>query len=209
MVELYKITTAQSGIANDAPTTRKVAVVQRGEGTEEGVRIAGEILDIAASDISLENSLNRQRMDRFRAEFFAKLLKLLREQDFEYGVDTPADELVRKSFSENISIAKEWLNQLFVENYDDQTVLMGILRVLSHFEYQEVAPQGPTMALAALSNVSAEVRECGIRAFENWSTLESLEVLKNVKCQEEWLNDYLQQVIADLNEELETHVIVD
>jgi hypothetical protein len=208
MVELYKITTAQSGIANDAPTTRKVAVVQRGEGTEEGVRIAGEILDIAASDISLENSLNRQRMDRFRAEFFAKLLKLLREQDFEYGVDTPADELVRKSFSENISIAKEWLNQLFVENYDDQTVLMGILRVLSHFEYQEVAPQGPTMALAALSNVSAEVRECGIRAFENWSTLESLEVLKNVKCEEEWLNDYLQQVIAELKEELEKHVIV-
>jgi hypothetical protein len=208
MVELYKITTAQSGIANDAPTTRKVAVVQRGEGTEEGVRIAGEILDIAASDISLENSLNRQRMDRFRAEFSAKLLKLLREQDFEYGVDTPADELVRKSFSENISIAKEWLNQLFVENYDDQTVLMGILRVLSHFEYQEVAPQGPTMALAALSNVSAEVRECGIRAFENWSTLESLEVLKNVKCEEEWLNDYLQQVIAELKEELEKHVIV-
>ena len=208
MVELYKITTAQSGIANDAPTTRKVAVVQRGEGTEEGVRIAGEILDIAASDISLENSLNRQRMDRFRAEFFAKLLKLLREQDFEYGVDTPADELVRKSFSENISIAKEWLNQLFVENYDDQTVLMGILRVLSHFEYQEVAPQGPTMALAALSNVSAEVRECGIRAFENWSTLESLEVLKNVKCEEKWLNDYLQQVIAELKEELEKHVIV-
>lgn len=208
MVELYKITTAQSGIANDAPTTRKVAVVQRGEGTEEGVRIAGEILDIAASDISLENSLNRQRMDRFRAEFSAKLLKLLREQDFEYGVDTPADELVRKSFSENISIAKEWLNQLFVENYDDQTVLMGILRVLSHFEYQEVAPQGPTMALAALSNVSAEVRECGIRAFENWSTLESLEVLKNVTCEEEWLNDYLQQVIAELKEELEKHVIV-
>ena len=208
MVELYKITTAQSGIVNDAPTTRKVAVVQRGEGTEEGLRIAGEILDIAASDISLENSLNRQRMDRFRAEFSAKLLKLLREQDFEYGVDTPADELVRKSFSENISIAKEWLNQLFVENYDDQTVLMGILRVLSHFEYQEVAPQGPTMALAALSNVSAEVRECGIRAFENWSTLESLEVLKNVKCEEEWLNDYLQQVIAELKEELEKHVIV-
>ena len=208
MVELYKITTAQSGIAKDAPTTREVAVVQRGEGTEEGVRIAGEILDIAASDISLENSLNRQRMDRFRAEFSAKLLKLLREQDFEYGVDTPADELVRKSFSENISIAKEWLNQLFVENYDDQTVLMGILRVLSHFEYPEVAPQGPTMALAALSNVSAEVRECGIRAFENWSTLESLEVLKNVKCEEEWLNDYLQQVIAELKEELEKHVIV-
>ena len=208
MVELYKITTAQSGIANDAPTTRKVAVVQRGEGTEEGVRIAGEILDIAASDISLENSLNRQRMDRFRAEFSAKLLKLLREQDFEYGVDTPADELVRKTFAENQSIAKEWLNQLFVENYDDQTVIMGILRVLSHFEYQEIAPQGPTMALAALSNVSAEVRECGIRAFENWSTLESLEVLKNVTCEEEWLNDYLQQVIAELKEELEKHVIV-
>ena len=208
MDELYNATTAQSDTANDAPTTREVAIVQHGEGTEEGVRIEREILNIAASDISLEISLNRQRMGRFRAEFSTRLLRLLREQDFEYGVDTPADELVRKSFSENRSIAKQWLNQLFVENYGDKVVLTGILRVLSHFEYQEVAPQGPTMALAALVNVSPEVRECGIRAFENWSTLQSLEVLKNVKCEEEWLNDYLQQVIAELKEELEKHVIV-
>jgi hypothetical protein len=203
MDKQYKFNTVQTGIPK-----KEVAIVKYIEGTKESIQIEGEMLDITTSDISLENSLNRQRMDHFRAEFSAKLFKLLREQDFEYGVDTPADELVRKSFSENISIAKEWLNQLFVENYDDHTLLVGILRVLSHFEYQEVAPQGATMALAALSNVSAEVRECGIRAFENWSTLESLEVLKNVKCEEEWLNDYLQQVIAELKEELEKHVIV-
>lgn len=208
MGEPYKIDTAQSDIANKPATAREPVIIRLVEDTEQGLQFTGKIIDIVASDISLENCLNRQRMDRFRAEFSANLLKLLREQDFEYGVDTPADELVRKTFAENQSIAKEWLNQLFVENYDDQTVIMGILRVLSHFEYQEIAPQGPTMALAALLNKSAEVRECGIRAFENWSTLESLEVLKNVKCQEEWLNDYLQQVIADLNEELEIHVIV-
>lgn len=207
MSEPYKIDTAQSDIANEPATAREPVIIRLVEDTEQGIHLT-EIIDIVASDISLENSLNRQRMDRFRAEFSANLLKLLREQDFEYGVDTPADELVRKTFTENQSIAKEWLNQLFVENYYDQTVIMGILRVISHIEYQEIAPQGPTMALAALSNKNAEVRECGIRAFENWSTLESLEVLKNVKCHEKWLNDYLQQVIADLNEELETHAIV-
>jgi len=208
MAEHYEITTAQSGITNNDIVTKKVAVKRNDEGTAEGVLRAREMLDITASDISLENSLNRQRMNRLRAIFSTKLLNLLREQDFEYGIDTPADVLVRKSFSENASITKKWLYQLFVENYDDQTVLMGILRVLSHFEHQEVIPQGPSMALAALSNVSAEVRECGIRAFENWGTLESLEVLKNAKCEEKWLNDYLQQVIAELEEELEEYGIV-
>ena len=203
MNELYQITTvAQSGTIEVAPKSSEISIIQTGEGTEVEQPLFGGMLDTSASDSSIENLLNVRRMRRFRADFSTRLLKLLHEQDFEYGVDTPADELVRKSLYENESIAKEWLNRLFVENYGDQTVLIGILRVLSHFEYQEIAPQGPTMALAALSNANAEVRECGIRAFENWGTLDSLKVLKNVRCAEKWLDDYLQQVIADLEEEL-------
>ncbi len=201
MDELYKITTAQSSPAHE-PNVVSEHTIRFVESTVEGSPLREKIRDIAASDLSIENSLNRRRFERFRTDFSSNLLKCLREQDFEYGLDTPADELVRKTFIENESVAKEWLNQLFVENYNEKTVIMGILRVLSHFEYQEVAPQGPTMALAALSNNSAEVRECGIRAFENWSNLESLKVLRSVNCQEVWLNDYLQQVIVDIEEEL-------
>lgn len=208
MVKLYRITTdAESGKTKSSSTLKRVSAIQYREGTEAVVTIPGEILETAATDISLENRINAQRMARFKAEFSSRLIQLLHEQDFEYGVDTPADDLVRNCLTQNESVAKQWLNQLFVENYNDETVIVGILRVLSHFEYHIVAPQGTTMALAALANSKAEVRECGIRAFENWATLESLHVLENVKCQENWLNEYLQQVIADLKEELGVDVV--
>lgn len=207
MPKLLKITTAQSGIVKAAPTMQNSFVFEYSKDTEEGTPTAGEMLETAASDISLENRLNRQRMDRFRTKFSVRFLQLLREQDFEYGIDTPADAFLRKCYAENESVSKEWLNQLFVENFNDVTVVLGVLRVLSHFEYMEVAPQGLTMALAALTHSNAEVRECGIRACENWGTLECLSVLKKVHCSESWLNDYLKLVIVDLEEELGRNAI--
>jgi len=206
MSELYEVSNSQTDIPSE-PNKVIEPIMHLTESTLEHFLQKG-IFDTTTSDISVENRINKQCLDRFRKEFSNNLLKCLKEQDFEYGVDTPADKLVRKMFVENESIAKEWLNELFVENFNDQTVIIGLLRVISHFDYQEVAPQGPTMALAALSNANAEVRECGIRAFENWSNLESLKVLKHTKCDEEWLDDYLKQVIADIEEELEDHVVV-
>ena len=202
MGELFRITTAKSGTTDVSSKPSEISVIQNRDGTDVELPLLEEIVEIAASDSSIENRLNAQRMKRFRADFSSRLLQLLHEQNFEYGIDTPADKLVRKCFHENEAISKEWINHLFVENFNDQTVLMGILRVLSHFDYQEVAPQGSTIALAALANASAEVRECGIRAFENWGSLQSLKVLENVNCEEKWLDDYLKQVIADLQEEL-------
>lgn len=202
MGELFRINTAKSGTTDVSSKPSEISVIQKEDGTDVELPLLEEIVEIATSDSSIENSLNAQRMKRFKSDFSSRLLQLLHEQDFEYGIDTPADELVRKCFYENEAISKEWINHLFVENFNDQTVLIGILRVLSHFDYQEIVPQGPTVALAALANASAEVRECGIRAFENWGNLQSLQILENVNCEEKWLDDYLKQVIADLQEEL-------
>lgn len=208
MGELYKINSAQSNSVEIAPNSSEISIVPATTATEERDPLTGGI-ETASSDLTIENRINAKRMQRFKANFSARLLRLLKEQDFEYGVDTPADELVRECFKENESVTKEWLNQLFVESIDQYPVLIGILRVLSHFEYEEIFPQGPTIALAALVNSNAEVRECGIRAFENWGTIESLEVLKNTQCEEDWLKEYLQQVIIDLEEELENNVAFD
>lgn len=209
MAELYRITTAQSGPIEEEPRASSISVVQRREDTEAGEPLLGEIVDTAtAANVFSEKRLNAIRMQRFRNKFSARFLQLLREQDFEYGLVSPADELVQKCLNENEFIAKQWLNELFLQNYADPVVVIGILRVLSHFEYHEVTPQGPTMALAALANSSAEVRECGIRVCENWNTLETLKILMTVQCTEKWLNDYLQQVIAALKEELGENVVV-
>ncbi|MBN1570614.1 MAG: hypothetical protein JXA73_22415 [Acidobacteria bacterium] len=161
-------------------------------------------VDIAdySSKVSLENRLNEARMRQYRGEFNVKLTELIRESDFEYGRDSSADFFLRERLAENASVTKEWINSLFIDNYGDAAIAAGILRVLAHLRYHEVAPQGPTIALAALAHQSVEVRECGIRAFENWGTVECLNSLKNVSPPEEWLKSYIQQVLADLEESL-------
>lgn len=161
-----------------------------------------EHIEKSSSDTSNENFLNNARMQRFQVEFTSNLLHLIREQDFEYGFYSPADELVRKCLKENEAVTKQWLNHLFITNYGNHSIALGILRVISHLEYYEIAPVGPTMAIAALAHQNSEIQECGIRAFENWSHPDSLRALKSVVCHQSWLNEYRQQVIADLTTEL-------
>ena len=62
------------------------------------------------------------------------------------------------------------------------------------------------MAVAALSHADIEVRECGIRAFENWGNLHSLIVLENLEVSPPWLQDYVRRVVHDLRKELNVEV---
>jgi len=144
-------------------------------------------------------------MQAYRKELSGRLLALIAECDFEYGFSSALDSFLRERLAENAFVTREWLNSLFVEHFEDVGVLTGVLRTIAHLDYYDVAPEGPTMALAALSHSSIEVRESGIRAFENWATADCLGVLRNVECAEQWMQDYVAQVVRDLEEELGLH----
>lgn len=155
---------------------------------------------------NLENVINKQRLNKFKKKYTKELLTIILEQDFEYGFDSPADLFIKRLLNQNPTVTKDWLNSVFIDYFHDTRIIIGLLQIISHIEYFEIYPQGPTMAVAALSHVDSEVRECGIRAFENWGTVESLNVLRNLRCQEKWLQEYVQQVISDLEEELANNV---
>jgi hypothetical protein len=150
---------------------------------------------------SVENLLNQQRLLEFR-EFTSHVLQLIEESSFEYGFDNEFDVFLRDRLAKNALATKQWMNEVFIENFGDSGVLVGILRALAHVDYQVVRPQGPTMAIAAFSHTDAEVRECGIRAMENWGTSECLAALESISCPEAWLQEYVTQVISDLRERL-------
>lgn len=177
-------------------------LIRHTEATAQNRSLSNKIFDLDDDNVSDENQFNDRRLKRFRSEFSKKLIKLIREVDFEYGLDNFAEQLVRKAILENNAVAKGWLNELFIEHIDDLEITTGILRIISHFEYHEIAPEGQTMAIAALANSNTEICECGIRALENWGTLHSLRILENTKCNTGWLNAYLQEVISDLKEEI-------
>lgn len=158
----------------------------------------GEAVDESSTQVSRENRLNIARLSSYKKQFSQQLLEAIRESEFEFGYDSAVDVFLRARLAENALATKEWVNSLFIENFADTQTAVGILRVIAHLEYQEIAPQGPTIALAALSHSSLEVRECGIRAFENWGNLECLQILKSLSCPEKWMQDYVRQVVLDL-----------
>ncbi len=144
--------------------------------------------------------IDQKSIEENKKYFTDSLLQLIREEIFEFGMENAADIYVQEHLRDNPFLTKEWLNSIFLEYFADIGVVTSLLRIIAHLDYTDIKPTGPTMALAALTHKNAEVQECGIRAFENWCNINSLNYLKSVKCDEKWLQTYLEKVISDFEE---------
>jgi hypothetical protein len=205
MSDEYILTKHDTGKVDEVEPAFSFTQIPSPSGTVYGTALE-EIIDLSdSSTLESENILNRRRLRKFKENYSKELLHIIFEQDFEYGFDSAADKFVRELMKQNEAVTREWLNSVYVENYHDVRVVIGLLQIISHLQYHEIYPQGPTMALAALAHANPEVRECGIRSFENWGTIDSLSVLRTVECAESWLQEYLRQVINDLEEVFEYH----
>lgn len=163
------------------------------------IPILGTLLSTLIRDIPT-GLINFREIEECRKRFTETLLQLIHEEIFEFGMENEADTFVQGNLRYNPVFTKEWLNHILLEHFDDVEVATGILRIVSHLKYEEIYPTGPTMALSVLNHKNAGIQECGIRAFENWGNADSLEYLKHIRCEEEWLQDYLEQVVSDLEE---------
>ena len=162
----------------------------------------GESSNTTETYPGIENYINKDRLDTLKENFTRELITLIREEEFEYGLDTRADILVRKKMEQNALVTKEWLSTLFIENFNNTRILLGVLIIISRFDYFRIYPEGQVMATAALSHKDPEIQECCVRAFENWGNTNSLRILKNLKVPTKWLQEYINAVIDDLEKEL-------
>lgn len=139
--------------------------------------------------------------DRFISESAntKKLLQIMRNEEYVSGEIPESEKYVRDVLSEiGTERTMSWLTHIYETNFDKPAILIGLLHILSHFSYTAVSPNGPIMALALLQHKSVSVREFAIKAFENWNNKQSLLFLKNIKCDQQWLQDYLDEVICDI-----------
>ena len=153
-----------------------------------------------------ENYINRRRLRQLKKEFTPQLIHLIVDSDFEYGIESSVDAFVRNQIKQNRLATKSWLSEIFVEHFGHPTILIGLLRAVSRLSYFDIWPEGIIMAVAALSHTDIEVRECGIRSFENWGNLDSLTVLDNLQVSPPWLQDYVRRVVRDIRKELNVKV---
>jgi hypothetical protein len=170
-------------------------------------KVSGVEESLTTSDVSTdENYTNQTRLMDLKRKFTKTLMTFFCDQDFEYGVETRADVLVKEKMAINTLATKEWLNSIFVEYFGNPSVIAPLLRVIARIEYVYINPVGPTMAVAALSHKDVQVQECGVRAFESWASPQSLHVLQNLKSPVPWLQEYINQVVADLTRDLSASV---
>lgn len=162
-----------------------------------------EIIQSKTTDLSLvdENYLNQRRLLKLKGQFTPRLLSLILDSDFEYGIESEVDVFVRNQMKENSLATKSWLNDIFVENFSNPVILVGILRIVSRLPYYEIFPEGQMMATTALAHSDIEVMECGVRAFENWNNLHSLKILENLQVAPSWLQEYINTVVEYLRKE--------
>lgn len=147
---------------------------------------------------SYENILNRERANKLKKDFAKRLIQLLNDEYFEYGFENACDLLVKEQMSINASVTRECLNTIFIENFGNPVIVIGILRLVARFENEVISPEGVTMATSAIAHKDGEICDCGIRAFESWGSYQHLPILRNIEPKEDWLKDYLNSVIKNI-----------
>lgn len=131
--------------------------------------------------------------------FKKKLALLMNNEEYIPGEISPSEMFVEETME---AVAPQqvmlWLIAFQGENYNNSSILIGLLHAISHIDYKLVGEPGALMAVALLSHKSFSVREFAIKAFENWNSRKSLMYLKNTKLDNYELQDYLEAVIDDI-----------
>jgi len=167
------------------------------------------VLDIIKNEDNTVSSFFRSKA-RSNAEFRKHLVEkfepifvsTLKSQELEIDYRNQIEILLEELFQENQLATKDWLNDVYVEHFQDSRFLINILKIIGNFDKELLSSFGIVPSGAALSHKSAEVKEMAIRVFENWNTIESYTFLKNCSLTPDWLEDYKNQVLFNIEEEL-------
>ena len=125
---------------------------------------------------------------------------LLKNDIYEPGTVTELQIYVEKQLKKNKEKTQSILQSIYLENFEHTSLFVNLLQVISQIEYKMIEPAGPIMALAATRHKDCEVREYGLRCYENWEDAACLPVLKSLYFEEKWLQNYLDMLIADFEE---------
>lgn len=127
----------------------------------------------------------------------------INRSEVEWGVISEFDEYVIENI-QNENVLKA-INQIYIDNFNNEDILIKILNAISEVEYEKVNPYGQTIAIAAISNKNLVVKQKAIETFERWHNEESIKILENIDVREKWLKKHVEKVIEDLKEDVEIY----
>lgn len=147
--------------------------------------------------VSHNKTSNNVDLDKIKRDIFV----LLNWDCLKIGEISDIENIIRNLlYMESSSDILLWLNKLFLENYSNSLFVCSLLHALSHMEYDDVAPQAPTMAVAALSHNNEKVSGFALKAFENWNSKKTLVYLRSINPKVKWICKEQQRIIKYIEE---------
>lgn len=140
-------------------------------------------------------------IDQISVEYLSSMLAA---EDCESGISNPSEYYFRDLLEQNNLSALNVIMKVFMDNFATEgrrvNILVGALHLLSHFQYEMVYPFGQTIAMNAFLHKNREVLEYGIKCFENWRHPDGVIKLSSLRFSTDWLQEYADKVILELNE---------
>ncbi len=167
-------------------------------------------VDIIKTEDNTVLSNNIKSTIRDNAEFKRHLIEkfqpifvsTLKSQELEIDYKNHIEILLEELFRENEFVTKDWLNDIYISNFNDTKFLVNILKIIGNFDKGLLKSFGIVTSGASLSHKNVEVKEMAVRVFENWNVIESYTFLKNCSLTPKWLDEYKNEVLSNIEEEL-------
>jgi hypothetical protein len=127
--------------------------------------------------------------------FFYEFSSSAKREPLEYGMYSACDQLLENWLTRYPSEFSAIIHHIYIKSINNKTVLITLLKALSGLPYSAAHPSGLVAAMAATAHKSIEVKEAGIRAFENWGHEDCISILEHIDTPLPWLNDYRLKTI--------------
>lgn len=117
----------------------------------------------------------------------------------EDGIDHPADEIIEKSLQSGNQSVLGWLRSLCLD-IEEPIFAASVLRCLGRQELPGTDSWRTELVRDGLAANNAEMRDATVQAAESWGGQEILNILESHQEPEQWIQDYIRNVVNDLRE---------
>ena len=129
-------------------------------------------------------------------DHYDKVLNLMSNDYFEPGYISRSEEYMINIIKSDIQSAVNILNKIFIMYKDRPHYIEGILFIIAHnVDELIIFEQIQLIVKNCLCFKHIGVRDEAVTVLDNWDTIDSLNILKQLKYDEKWLQDYVDSII--------------
>lgn len=121
-------------------------------------------------------------------EIEQSVLADLRWEELKSGESNKLEDIIQNLI--NLTSQKEtltWLNEMYLKHNENALFVCTLFHTISHMDYADVLPNGPTMAMASLNHKDERVVGYAVKSFFNWNSKNALRYLRSNEPKIDWV----------------------